>query len=45
MDPMESMSVSGGIAPKDFNAEDAGNMEDVRQYHKTSLPGRLVFGK
>ena len=29
MDPLESMS-TGGPLPKDFNAEDAGNMEDVR---------------
>lgn len=29
MDPMESMSLSGGNVPAGFNAEDAGNMEDV----------------
>lgn len=29
MDPLESMS-TGGPLPKDFNADDAGNMEDVR---------------
>lgn len=28
MDPMESLST--GLVPKDFNAEDAGNMEEVR---------------
>lgn len=33
MDPMESMSVSGGNVPANFNAEDAGNMEDVRRSH------------
>jgi hypothetical protein len=29
MDPMEQLS-AGGPVPKDFNAEDAANMEDVR---------------
>ncbi|KID63922.1 DUF757 domain-containing protein, partial [Metarhizium hybridum] len=31
MDPMESMSVSGGRVPANFNAEDAGNMEDMEK--------------
>jgi hypothetical protein len=31
MDPMESMSTSGGRVPANFNAEDAQNMEDVRR--------------
>lgn len=48
MDPMESMSAAGGIPPKDFNAEDAGNMEDVRQYHyrnhQSSLSGSRLCG-
>jgi hypothetical protein len=30
MDPMESMSASGGRVPNNFNADDAQNMEDVR---------------
>lgn len=30
MDPLESMSMGPARVPKDFNAEDAGNMEDVR---------------
>ncbi|EFY91495.1 DUF757 domain-containing protein [Metarhizium acridum CQMa 102] len=37
MDPMESMSVSGGRVPANFNAEDAGNMEDVRQRNTPQL--------
>ncbi|TFB02547.1 hypothetical protein CCMA1212_005247 [Trichoderma ghanense] len=32
MDPLESMS-TGGPLPKDFNAEDAGNMEDTVVQH------------
>ncbi|OAA52104.1 putative protein family UPF0368 [Metarhizium rileyi] len=31
MDPMDSMSVSGGRVPANFNAEDAGNMEDMEK--------------
>ncbi|KAG6018350.1 hypothetical protein E4U43_002950 [Claviceps pusilla] len=31
MDPMESMSVSGGHVPKDFDAAEAGNMEDMEK--------------
>ncbi|KAK2608537.1 hypothetical protein QQS21_002883 [Conoideocrella luteorostrata] len=31
MDPMESMSLSGGRVPKDFNAEDTVNMEDMEK--------------
>lgn len=41
MDPMESMSVSGGRVPAGFNAEDAGNMEDVG-CQKTSQEGHDV---
>lgn len=42
MDPMESMS--GGAVPSDFNAEDAGNMEDVRALPLPSLtfPGSFA---
>lgn len=29
MDPMDSLSTAGGHVPSNFNAEDAGNMEDV----------------
>ncbi|KAM3442696.1 hypothetical protein MY4824_000837 [Beauveria thailandica] len=31
MDPMESMSVGGGRIPAGFNAEDAGNIEDMEK--------------
>jgi len=31
MDPMESMSSLAGPVPKDFNAEEAGNMEDMEK--------------
>ena len=30
MDPMESMANTAGPIPKDFNADEAANMEDVR---------------
>lgn len=29
MDPMESMSATAGPIPTNFNADEAGNMEDV----------------
>lgn len=29
MDPIQSMSTAGGNVPAGFNADDAGNMEDV----------------
>lgn len=31
MDPMESMANTAGPIPKDFNAEDAANMEDMEK--------------
>ncbi|KFA65850.1 hypothetical protein S40285_04661 [Stachybotrys chlorohalonatus IBT 40285] len=31
MDPLESMSMGPARVPKDFNAEDAGNMEDMEK--------------
>lgn len=31
MDPMESMQMGAGPVPKNFNAEEAENMEDVRK--------------
>ncbi|KAF4120391.1 Pfam:DUF579 [Geosmithia morbida] len=31
MDPMDQMSAGGGPIPKDFNAEDAQNMEDMEK--------------
>lgn len=41
MDPMESMSVSGGRVPAGFNAEDAGNMEDVGYSKSLSKRGMM----
>jgi hypothetical protein len=31
MDPMESMSMASGPVPKDFNAEEADNMEEIEK--------------
>ncbi|KZZ89885.1 DUF757 domain-containing protein [Moelleriella libera RCEF 2490] len=31
MDPMDSLSTAGGHVPSNFNAEDAGNMEDMEK--------------
>jgi hypothetical protein len=45
MDPMESMSTATGPVPKDFNPEDAGNLEDVRIvgfYNHHSKPMALL---
>lgn len=36
MDPMEAMS-TGGSVPANFNAEDAGNMEDVSATKKNTF--------
>lgn len=42
-DPMELMSGSGGQPiPKDFNAEDAQNLEDVRPHMRARAQSQLL---
>lgn len=42
MDPLESMS-TGGPLPKNFDAENAGNMEDVRLVSSYAARGSFLL--